>query len=611
MNRKDLKIELLAPAKDKETAIAAINAGADAVYIGYSKFGARKSAGNSFEDIREIVDYADKYRVNIYVTLNTIYNDEEIREVTEVIYKLYEIGVSAIIIQDMGILEYNLPPIRLFASTQCHNNTLEKIKFLEQTGFERVILPREFSLEEIKNITENTDIEVETFIHGALCVSYSGQCYLSYANGGRSANRGECAQPCRKKYSLISNDGKVIAKDKYLLSMKDLNLSDRIEDLILSGVTSFKIEGRLKDKNYVTNIVSYYRKKIDEILQKYNLQKSSAGKSLPSFEPNPYKSFNRGFTDFNIDGKRKNICSQNYVKSLGEFAGTVSGIFDKYFTLNGQELHNGDGICFFDDAKSELVGTRIQKAENGKIYPQNISQIKKNMKIYRNFDCEFEKELQKPVQRVIPVRAEAELFEDKIILTYTDEENNSATVVEKGAFDRAENSEKAFENIKNQLSKTGGTEFLVDNVNIKSQEIYFIRVSTLNSIRRNTTEKLREIRNKNLQKKQRQSEIKIVKYPIENLDYKANILNQNAKKFYEKRGAKVNEYAAESCPFQKETLMISKHCIKYTLGLCKKYFNNVKKYQEPYFLVDEKYKKYILFFDCKKCEMHVKASNKA
>ena len=234
MIRRNFKIELLAPAKDKQTAISAINAGADAVYIGFLKFGARKQAGNSLDDIKELVDYANIYRAKVYVTLNTIYKNEEIKDVIKTIYDLYEIGVSGIIVQDMGLLEHKLPPIKIFASTQCHNNTLEKVKFLEETGFDRVILPREFSLQEIKNITDNTNIEIETFIHGALCVSYSGQCYLSYAIGGRSANRGECAQPCRKKYSLFSNDGKIIEKDRYLLSLMDFNLSNRLEDLIFA-----------------------------------------------------------------------------------------------------------------------------------------------------------------------------------------------------------------------------------------------------------------------------------------------------------------------------------------------------------------------------------------
>lgn len=323
MIKQGTKIELLAPAKDKKTAIAAINSGADAVYIGFLKFGARKAAGNSLEDIAEIVQYADIYRVNVYVTLNTIYTDEELPLVIDTIQRLYDIGVSAIIIQDMGILNSKLPPIRIFASTQCHNNTLEKVKFLENIGIERVILPREFSVFDIENISNNTNIDIETFIHGALCVSYSGQCYLSCANGGRSANRGDCAQPCRKKYSLKSSDGKIISKPKYLLSMKDLNLSGYIKKLITCGVSSFKIEGRLKDEAYVKNVVAFYRQKIDKVLNELKLEKTSAGISYPNFVPNASKSFNRGFTEFFIDGKRKNVCSLDYVKSIGEFSGKV------------------------------------------------------------------------------------------------------------------------------------------------------------------------------------------------------------------------------------------------------------------------------------------------
>ncbi len=377
MIRKNFKIELLAPAKDKTTAIAAINAGADAVYIGFLKFGARKQAGNSIEDIKELVEYANVYRAKIYVTLNTIYKNEEIKEVVKTVYDLYDIGVSGIIVQDMGILEHKLPPIKIFASTQCHNNTLEKVKFLEKSGFDRVILPREFSLEQIKNITDNTEIEIETFIHGALCVSYSGQCYLSYAIGGRSANRGECAQPCRKKYSLYSNDGKLIEKDRYLLSLKDLNLSDRIEDLINAGVTSFKIEGRLKDENYVRNVVSYYRKKIDEVLKKYDLSKSSVGFSSPEFEPTPEKSFNRGFTEFFIDGKRKDFCTKYYSKSIGEFIGKITKISKNNFTVSGQKLNNGDGICFLND-KNELMAHKFKKSKMTKFF-QNQWRISKSV----------------------------------------------------------------------------------------------------------------------------------------------------------------------------------------------------------------------------------------
>ncbi len=298
-------IELLAPAKDKETAIIAIESGADAVYIGSPKFGARQAVGNSLEDIKEVVDYAHKFYVKVHVTINTILTDDELEQAQKLIYKLYEIGVDAIIVQDMGIfklaIDGKLPPIPIHASTQCDNRTLEKAKFFDNMGISRVILARELSIEQIKEICKNCNAEIETFIHGALCVSYSGQCYLSHYIGGRSANRGECAQACRKKYTLVDEDGKVIAKDKYLLSLRDFNASKHIKKLIDAGVKSFKIEGRLKDKNYVKNVVAFYRQEIDKFAEK-----DSSGKIFSDFVPDVNKSFNRGFTDYFLDG-RKNV----------------------------------------------------------------------------------------------------------------------------------------------------------------------------------------------------------------------------------------------------------------------------------------------------------------
>lgn len=612
MIRRNYKIELLAPAKDKQTAISAINAGADAVYIGFLKFGARKQAGNSLDDIKDLIEYANVFRVKIYVTLNTIYKDEEIEEVVKTIYDLYQIGVSGIIIQDMGLLEYKLPPIKIFASTQCHNNTLDKVKFLEKTGFDRVILPREFSLSEIKNITDNTDIEIETFIHGALCVSYSGQCYLSHSIGGRSANRGECAQPCRKKYSLFSNDGQIIEKDKYLLSLKDLNLSERIEDLINVGVTSFKIEGRLKDECYVRNVVAFYRQKIDEVLEKNNLQKSSTGFSTPDFEPNLSKSFNRGFTEFFIDGQRKNFCTKNYSKSIGEYIGTVTNTAKNYFSIKGLNLNNGDGICFLNE-NEELVGTQIQKVENGKIFPKSMKDIKKGTKIYRNSDVNFDKLLLKrEISRKIPLNANVTICSNKISLTLTDEEKISVTETLNENFELAQNPQKTKETIKNQISKTGTTEFDIKNISIKSDNDYFIRATVLNDLRRTAVNALREERKNLFVRDNRTKELITTEYPVKLLDYSANVYNKNAKEFYERRNANVTEYAAESQEhLSDKTLMTTKHCIKYTLGLCKKYYKDVKNYKEPLILTDEVNKKYILEFDCRNCIMSVKSSHGA
>jgi putative protease len=292
------QIELLAPAKDLESGITAIKCGADAVYIGAGKFGARVSAGNNFEDIEKLIQFAHFYRAKVYITVNTILNDDEIIQAQKLIKKLYEIGADALIIQDMGLLELELPPMPVFASTQCHNNTPEKIDFLEKTGFNRAILARELSLEQIKEIRSRTNIGLESFIHGALCVCYSGQCYMSYAIGGRSGNRGECAQPCRKKYSLIDSNNKIISDKQHLLSLKDLNLSCYIKELIEAGITSFKIEGRLKDINYIKNTVAFYRKKIDEVLENTRYKKSSSGETFIDFIPDPYKTFNRGYSEY-------------------------------------------------------------------------------------------------------------------------------------------------------------------------------------------------------------------------------------------------------------------------------------------------------------------------
>ena len=605
MIKKNFKIELLAPAKDLKTAKSAILSGADAVYIGFLKFGARKQAGNSLADIKKLVEFADLFRVKIYVTLNTIYTDEELCGVVKTVYDLYEIGVSGIIIQDMSLLNSELPPISVFASTQCHNNTLEKIKFLEEAGVKRVILPREFSLSEIKNITENTSIEVETFVHGALCVSYSGQCYLSYAIGGRSANRGECAQPCRKKYSLIDSSGKIIIKDKYLLSLKDLNLSERIKDLIEAGVTSFKIEGRLKDEGYVTNVVSYYRKKIDEVLSELNLKKSSIGKSYTNFEPNLYKSFNRGFTDFYIDGKRKNICSLDYSKATGEFVGTVKTVSKDYFILDKEILNNSDGICFLTKDK-ELCGTLVKVADGKKIIPNSMEKIENGTKIYRNFDKKYNQILENQLPtRKNDVRADLMIYHDKILLKLSGEDNVGVEYVEEYSLEKALNTEKMAETIKKQILKTGETEFNIIELNYNTSE-FFIPVSVLNSVRRNAFEKLKTEYIKTVKRNISERRLKYPEFPYKRLDYSYNILNSKSEDFYKKCGAEVCEYAPEfGTSLSRKNIMTTKHCIKYTLKLCPKYFNKESIYKEPFYLLDEKNEKYKLKFNCRECVMNI------
>ncbi len=607
-NLKTAHFELLAPANNKNTAIKAIKAGADAVYIGAPKYGARIQAGNSIEDIIDVIEFAHKYRVKIYITLNTILKDNELPDVEKLIWKLYRINADGIIIQDMGILKLNLPPIALIASTQCNNNTLEKIKFLEETGFKRVILPREMSLNEIKNISSNTKIELESFVHGALCMSYSGQCYLSYAIGKRSANRGECAQPCRKKYSLKSFDGKYIIKDKHILSLKDLNLSDKLEELIQSGITSFKIEGRLKNEAYVINTTAYYRQALDKILNNYNLKRSSDGVSYIDFEPDLNKTFNRGFTQFYINASKKDISTMNYTSSLGEYIGVVDFVKKNYFSLKKNILNNGDGICFFNE-NNELQGTNINKTEGNIVFPACIKGIKQGVKIYRNYNKEFDDLLSTiDIKRKIPVKIKVRELENDYIFFITDEENNTVCKMINKNFEKAINTKKAVNILEVQLSKSGDTEFKVVKTDIKLKTIPFIKVSKINEIRRELTNKLNKIRKKNY-KSFFQKPIKRVQYPEKFITYKSNIYNQKAMEFYKERGCLIEETAIENQTFiQEKELAVSKYCIKNQLGLCPKQ-NPIKKFSEPYILIDEFNKEYLVEFDCKECVMKIRSKN--
>ncbi len=599
------EFELLVPANNKNTAISAIKAGADAVYIGYSKYGARAQAGNSIEDLIELIEFAHIYRAKIYITLNTILKDEELSAIEKLILRLYEIKADGIIIQDMGLLELNLPPIPIIASTQCHNNTLEKIQFLEKTGFKRVILPREISLHEIKEISKNTNVELEAFVHGALCMSYSGQCYLSYAIGGRSANRGECAQPCRKKYSLKDANGKYILQNKHILSLKDFNLSEKLENLILSGITSFKIEGRLKNDTYVINTTAYYRKLLDKILAKHNLQRSSKGFSIIDFEPDLNKTFNRGYTNFYIDEEKNKIATVDYTSSLGEFIGVVKSINKNSFTLKTNLLNNGDGICFFDDFKN-LIGTKVNKSEGNIIFPLDMKNIKAGVKIYRNYDIAFDTKLKNTnLKRQINVQIKLKETSYGYMFFISDLENNTAVYMISKKTEQAKNKEKAMNTLKTQLSKTGNTEFFVEDVSIQIKTVPFLKVSQINEIRRILIDKLRQIRKKNYKYNYRNNDIKVVEYPYQNLDYKANISNQKAYDFYHKRGCNISEMALETQKnISNKEVMISKYCIKNQLGLCPKQ-TSIKKYAEPFTLIDEFNKEYLVEFDCKECVMKI------
>lgn len=588
------KLELLAPAKDYDSAIAAINCGADAIYIGANKFGARQSASNSFDDIRKIIDYAHLFNVKVYVTLNTIVDDCELIECQKIIDELYKIKTDAIIVQDFGILhlslENKIPPIVIHMSTQSDIRTLEKVKFFEQVGVRRVILARELPLETIEKINKNTSIELEHFIHGALCVCYSGQCYMSSYIGGRSANRGECAQACRKKYSLINDEGKFIAKNKYLLSLKDNNLSSHLDKLAKAGITSFKIEGRLKDINYIKNNVLYYH----NLLKSY--PRTSFGIIINQFEPNPDKTFNRGYSDDYLFNKKDNIYNFLTPKSTGEFIGEVVSTKDNCFIVKTKEtLNSQDGLLIVsgENITGCLVNT-AEKVQNGfKIHPNKKLNLKLKDKIFRNLDFEFNKMLDNSkVQRKLEV--DFEIYKDKIVVK---DMNSNKVVLPLEKTELADNQTKIKENYKKSLSKTSDTPFLVKNIEFRDEEISFLPVSKINELRRKI---LKELSAKILSryKVKQQKPVNVAKYPIESGDYRLNIHNSKAKEFIEASGCKVKEMSFESSPKKSgRELMRTKHCLRRALLNCSN--------KDKLYLVDEKNVKYPLFFDCKNCEMAV------
>ena len=591
MERKNhTKVELLAPAQNLACAKAAIIYGADAVYIGANSFGARKNASNNLEDIKELVNFAHKYNVKIYVTVNTILNDNELKEAEKLINELYKIKVDALIIQDMGLLELNLPPIELHASTQCNIRTLEKVKFFEDIGIKRAVLARELSLEKIKEIKQNTNIELECFIHGALCVSYSGNCYMSAYIGGRSANRGECAQACRKKYSITDEKGNFIIKDKYLLSLKDLCLKDYIKELVDTGVKSFKIEGRLKDETYVKNVVLYYRKLLDEF------DKTSDGVILSDFEPDINKTFNRGYTTYFIEKNKYDIFNFDTPKSTGEFLGVADKISKNGFGINtDKKISNGDGLCFFVDG--ELKGCYVNKIENNIIYPNiTLKNLKTGDKIYRNFDIEFEKTVKNSKTKRL-IKTDLVINDKEIILN-----DGIYSVKIPYRFDEiAQNKEKMIENIKASFKKTGDSIFYIDEIQIKTDKIPFLKISYMNELRRKLFEFLEEKRVENY-KTNFFEKTKYTKYRDEFKDYRLNIHNKKAKEFYEKCEVKNIEYSPESTKdFKNKEIMRTKHCLRRALNLCLKKGNADK----LWFLIDEKNKKYPLLFDCKNCEMAI------
>jgi 23S rRNA 5-hydroxycytidine C2501 synthase len=601
------RIELLSPAKDLETGMAAINCGADAVYLGATRFGAREAAGNSMQDIENLIQYAHRYWARVYVTLNTLLYDSELEEAERLVHQVYQAGADALIIQDLGLLELNLPPLPLFASTQMHNHTPERVAFLEQVGFQRAILARELSLDQIKEIRGQTTLELETFIHGALCVSYSGQCYLSYAIGGRSGNRGQCAQPCRRSYDLVGSDGSILARNRYLLSLHDLNLSQELDDLVELGICSFKIEGRLKDKAYVMNTVCHYRKLLDAILEKRALRSSASGVVNLDFEPDPNKTFNRGYSTYFLHGRGAVLASNDTPKSLGEPLGVIITANRISFSLSpaAPPLHPGDGLCFLDSIR-ELTGTLVNRVEGLLVFPASMQGLEPGVLVYRNHDHAFHEQLRKSkAERKIRVQFTFRMDADGLNLTVVDEDDNQASGCITIDSSPAQQMDQARSTMDRQMHKLGETEFECAGVEIELPFIPFIPVSVLNSLRRDVIGKLVQVRQKNYVRILRKRPPNEALFPEKHLSFQGNVLNQKAELFYRRHGVQSIEPAAESgIDMSGRKVMTTRYCLRYQLNACPRQ-QRVQKLPEPLHLVDSQGIEYPLRFNCKECVMEV------
>ena len=605
------EIELLAPAKNLSCGIAAVNHGADAVYIGGPGFSARSAAANSIEDIEKLVHHAHIFGVKVYVALNTIFDDQELQRAVSLCHSLYEVGVDALIIQDTGLLVSDLPPIALHSSTQMNNREPERVRFWEDVGFEQVVLARELSLEQIREIRKKSSVLLEFFVHGALCVSYSGQCYISEVMTGRSANRGECAQFCRHKFDLKDSAGKILEKDKYLLSVKDLDLSGHLESLIDAGISSLKIEGRLKDENYVKNVTAFYRKALDEIIERrVDLTSSSSGTCQFSFEPDPAKSFNRGKTDYFIEKKRNIVGDVQSPKSKGKYIGCITQVDKKSFVVDTDaKIANGDGLCFFNK-NGALVGIRINRADGNVLFPKDdVSTLglRMGMEVYRNSDISFTKELNRSEQcRTIAVDLALSEVEGGLSLTIQDTDGVESTVTLSVVGEVAKNPEVVKVVAEKQLKKSGATIFRVERVQVHLSSNQFYPAAIFNEIRRKAFLRHTEVRDVFFQSKPSAPRADRGKWPATDVTYLDNISNTKALEFYKNHGVVGSTSAFEKAEkITGAALMTTKYCIKAQLGSCPK-MKSSKKGMEGALLLTDNTGEYCLSFDCSKCEMQLR-----
>lgn len=630
------QLELLSPARDVGIAKEAILHGADAVYIGGPGFGARHNAANSVQDIAGLVEFARLFHAKVFVTLNTILHDDEVEPARQLIHQLYDAGVDALIVQDMGVMEMDIPPIELHASTQCDIRRLEKAQFLSQAGFSQIVLARELNLAQIKEIADSVDAAVEFFIHGALCVAFSGQCNISHAQTGRSANRGDCSQACRLPYTLKDENGGVVAYDKHLLSMKDNNQTANMRDLVDAGVRSFKIEGRYKDVSYVKNITAHYRQLLDEILlDRPELARASSGYTEHFFAPNPDKTFHRGSTDYFVSKRKIDIGAFDSPKFVGLPVGELIGVGKNELTVQTDtELTNGDGLNVL--VKREVVGFRANNVypladfdledDNGEMkhvwqyrvapneMPESLKALRLPAKLSRNLDHNWQQALlKKSAERRVLVNWDIHTSKDALTATITSqeaisEESVSVTVTLNGPFEPANNAEKAQQQLQDTFSKLGNTIYHADNIQIEG-DAWFIPGSQLKNLRRDAIDALTAAR---VAKHPRGSRKAVSEpapvYPDSQLSFLDNVYNEKARAFYKRFGVELIEPAYEA---HQETgdvpVMITKHCLRFSFNLCPKQAKGVTgvftKVKDMQLINGDEV--LTLKFDCKPCEMHI------
>ncbi|ELY4520409.1 U32 family peptidase [Cronobacter muytjensii] len=611
-------LELLSPARDTAIAREAILHGADAVYIGGPGFGARHNASNSLQDIADLVPFAHRFGAKVFVTLNTILHDDELEPARKLIGQFYDAGVDALIVQDMGIMELDIPPIELHASTQCDIRSVEKAKFLSDAGFSQIVLARELNLNQIRAIHESTDATIEFFIHGALCVAYSGQCYISHAQTGRSANRGDCSQACRLPYTLKDDQGRVVAYEKHLLSMKDNDQTANLAALIDAGVRSFKIEGRYKDMSYVKNITAHYRQMLDAIIEdRGDLARSSAGNTAHYFVPSTEKTFHRGSTDYFVNARKMDIGAFDTPTFVGLPVGEVLSVAKDHLDVETTEpLANGDGLNVM--IKREVVGFRVNVAEKTgenryRVFPNEMPAALKTLRprhtLNRNLDHNWQQALLKTSsERRVAVDIELGGWQEQLILTLTSEDGVSVTHTLDGQFDEANNPEKALTSLKEGLAKLGQTIYFARDVQITLPGALFVPNGQLNALRREAVEALDAARLANYQRGVRKPvSVPPPVYPETHLSFLANVYNHKAREFYQRYGVQLIDAAYEAHEEKGDVpVMITKHCLRFAFNLCPKQAKgNIKSWKATPMQLVHGDEVLTLRFDCKPCEMHV------